>query len=74
VKGVNAANGKWLAIRSRATRDMIDVGENLTTEDPLFVNEALLNFQLRPDSPAYKSGFRGIPFEEIGPRRGRYHR
>jgi len=34
VKGANAANGKWLAIRSRATRDMIDVGENLTTEDP----------------------------------------
>jgi hypothetical protein len=74
VKGANAANGKWLAIRSRATRDMIDVGENLTTEDPLFVNQALLNFQLRPDSPAYKLGFRRIPFEEIGPRRGRYHK
>jgi len=35
--------------------------------DPLFVDAANDDYQLRPDSPAFELGFKPIPFEKIGP-------
>lgn len=35
--------------------------------DPKFVNPAQDDYRLRPDSPAFKLGFKPIPFENIGP-------
>ena len=40
---------------------------NRDNEDPLFVDEASLDLNLRPDSPAFTMpGFEAIPFDEIG--------
>jgi len=35
--------------------------------DPLFVNPAKDDYRLRPESPAFKLGFKPIPVEKIGP-------
>ena len=35
--------------------------------DPLFVDPAHDDYRLRPDSPAFKLGFKPIPVEKIGP-------
>jgi hypothetical protein len=35
--------------------------------DPLFVDPAKGNFRLQPQSPAFRLGFKPIPFEKIGP-------
>jgi len=42
------------------------IEDNLVIEDPGFVDEAALNFQLRDDSPVWETDFERIPFEEIG--------
>ena len=42
---------------------------NLRGQDPLFTDEANLNLKLKPNSPAFQiSGFKDIPFDEIGIR------
>lgn len=42
---------------------------NIDDQDPLFVDEASLDLNLRPDSPAFTMpGFVPIPFDEIGIR------
>jgi hypothetical protein len=35
--------------------------------DPLFVNPEKDDYRLRPESPAFKLGFKPIPVEKIGP-------
>jgi hypothetical protein len=48
-------------------RPHVLVQDNLVEQDPKFVDEANLNFQLREDSPAWALGFQRIPLEQIGP-------
>lgn len=67
----NVCVGKWLDIRWLADPRIIEVADNLTEGDPGFVDPAKMNFQLRDDSPAYKLGFKRIPFERIGLERKR---
>jgi hypothetical protein len=62
----NVAVGKWLDLRWRVDPKIVEVRDNLTGQDPLFIDAAKMNFQLREDSPAYKLGFKRIPFEKIG--------
>ena len=62
----NICVGKWLEIRWRADPKLVEVRDNFTEGDPLFVDSAKMNFQLRDDSPAFKVGFQRIPFEKIG--------
>ena len=57
--------GKWDEIEGKAL-PLLKFENNLIDEDPHFVDAAKLNFQLKDDSPAYKSGFKRIPIEEIG--------
>jgi len=35
--------------------------------DPQFVDRAKDDYRLKPDSPAFKLGFKPIPMDEIGP-------
>jgi len=57
---------KWLTIRWGATKDMVTVRDNLVESDPHFVDAASGDFRLKDDSPAFKLGFKKIPFEQIG--------
>ena len=57
---------KWLTIRWGATKEMVTVRDNLIEGDPHFVDAANGDFRLKDDSPAYKLGFKRIPFEQIG--------
>jgi hypothetical protein len=44
-----------------------EYADNLENTDPIFKDEAGLNFQLMPNSPAFKiAGFQDIPFNFIG--------
>jgi hypothetical protein len=44
----------------------VTIENNLVDVDPKLVNQAAGDFQLRNDSPAWKMGFKRIPFEKIG--------
>ena len=57
--------GRWDNIESKA-RPLITFEDNLLDADPQFVDAARGNFELKPESPAWKLGFRRIPFEKIG--------
>lgn len=58
--------GEWEDIED-AARPLVRFESNLLGQDPRFVDPAHGNFQLRPDSPAFKMGFQPIPIEKIGP-------
>ncbi len=47
-------------------KPFVEIADNLTDVDPLFVNPAGLDFRLRPNSPALQLGFQPIPFDRIG--------
>lgn len=57
--------GKWDGIEGRA-RPLIKFENNLLDQDPLFVDPAKLNFQLRDNSPAFALGFQRLPIEKMG--------
>jgi len=42
--------------------------QNSLTTDPIFVNPADDDYRLKPESPAFKLGFKPIPVDKIGPR------
>jgi len=56
---------QWSNIDKRA-RPYVTIEHNLLDQDPHFVDAAKQNFQLKPNSPAYRIGFRRIPFDQIG--------
>ena len=57
--------GKWTDIEGGA-RQGVTLVDNLVDQDPMFVNAAKLDFRLKPESPAFKLGFKPIPIEKIG--------
>jgi hypothetical protein len=62
----NICVGKWLNLYWHAKPEMMEIQDNLVQGDPGFVGLAKPNFQLKPDSPAFKLGFQRIPEEKIG--------
>jgi len=57
--------GRWQEIEKKA-KPHVRMENNLVDVDPLFVGAKAGNYQLRDDSPAWKSGFQRIPVEKIG--------
>jgi hypothetical protein len=56
----------WWYHVQRSVDDLVTIENNLVDIDPKLVDEKSGNFQLRDDSPAWKMGFKRIPFETIG--------
>jgi len=65
-----SVGGQWDDIDPK-TRRYQTVADNLVDQDPHFLDRDGGDFRLRPDSPAYKSGFRPIPVVRIGLYRDR---
>ncbi|MEI6499617.1 MAG: right-handed parallel beta-helix repeat-containing protein [Armatimonadota bacterium] len=57
--------GKWDGIEGKA-RPLIKFERNLLDQDPLFVDPAKLNFQLKDNSPAFALGIQRLPLEKMG--------
>lgn len=57
--------GPFLKTQDNADK-YITAKDNLVDVEPLFVDAAAMNFQLRDESPAFKIGFKRIPFDKIG--------
>ncbi|MCE5219117.1 right-handed parallel beta-helix repeat-containing protein [bacterium] len=57
--------GRWDEIEGKG-RPFLTIGDNLLDQDPLFVDAEHLNFQLKPQSPAYQIGFERLPIEKMG--------
>ena len=74
-RNVGFSNLKWISSKDYSSCDPTleeyeEVSGNLEDTDPLFVDEANLDFTLQPDSPLRAiEGFESYRFEEIGPRR-----
>ncbi len=60
--------GKWDGIY-KAARPFVTPEDNLIDVDPHFVDLEKHDFRLKPDSPAFKIGFKAIPIERIGLRK-----
>jgi hypothetical protein len=60
-----SVGGRWDGVYKEA-RPYVTMNDNLTDQDPGFVEAPPKSFQLRDDSPAYKLGFKPIPVEKIG--------
>ncbi len=64
----NVCYGKWLDTGWHAKQEDFEVRDNFTAQDPSVVVSTAGRFKLPKDSPAWKLGFRPIPFEQIGLR------
>jgi hypothetical protein len=63
-----SVGSELLKITWGASKEMVELRDNLADADLLFVDAAKGDFRLKDDSPAYKIGFKPIPFEKIGYR------
>jgi hypothetical protein len=57
--------GRWIDLDGRA-KPFVTFIDNLLDQDPLFVDAAHGNFNLRPESPAFKLGFKPLPLDKMG--------
>jgi hypothetical protein len=57
--------GRWGDFEDKA-KPMITFRDNLLDADPRFVDPTHDNYQLRPDSPAWRLGFQRLPLDKIG--------
>jgi hypothetical protein len=58
--------GLWAEVEPRA-RPGVRFQDNLTDQDPCFVDAAHHDFRMLASSPAWQLGFQPIPFKKIGP-------
>jgi len=57
--------GRWDDIEG-AARPGVTFKDNLLDKNPLFVDAKKQDFNMKPESPAWKLGFKPIPFDKIG--------
>jgi hypothetical protein len=57
--------GHWDDV-AKQSRPLTILEPNFLEGDPLFVDGEKQDFRLRPESPAWKIGFKPIPMEKIG--------
>jgi hypothetical protein len=57
---------EWLKTHWNAEPKMVALQNNITGEDPLFLDPNNDDYTLHEDSPAYELGFKTIPRESIG--------
>lgn len=50
----------------KASKPFVAFSDNLVDVDPLFIDAAKGDWRLRPDSPAFKLGFKALPIERMG--------
>jgi Right handed beta helix region len=62
----NVCVGKWLEAGWQAKPESLDVRDNLVVTDLRQVGSSAEGFKISKDSPAWKLGFKPIPFDEIG--------
>ena len=67
----NVCVGKWFEAGWKAENhpEWFRLEDNFVTSDPKAVGGPETGFRIPRNSPAWKTGFRPIPFSEIGPRR-----
>lgn len=66
-RNVGYANGKWANASPGTLASYAKNADNLEDTDPLFVDEAKLDLNLKPNSPVFSiPGFEKIPFDTIG--------
>jgi len=69
-RNIGWQNGKWLEESSWGGSGgfgFYTIEFNIEDADPWFVDEASLNLELRPDSPAFGlPGFEAVPFDKMG--------
>jgi len=63
---------KWIELQDKLNDQKITIKDNFTTGDPLFVDAAKGDFQLKDDSPVFKLGFKKIPVGQIGLQKDEY--
>jgi len=61
-----SVGGEWVKANWHKVDQYLNMGDNLVGVDPCFIDPANGNYGLRPDSPAWKIGFKPIPMEQIG--------
>jgi hypothetical protein len=67
----NVCVGKWLDVGWQAKAEDLGVRDNFVTTDPRQVGGVADGFRIPTNSPAWKLGFKPIPFAEIGLRHDR---
>jgi hypothetical protein len=65
----NVAVGKWFEAGWHAKPEMFEMKNNFATNNLKYVEATAKGFKLPENSPAWKLGFKAIPFEKIGLQR-----
>lgn len=58
--------GRWGDLEEKA-KALVAFHDNWIQQDPQFADQKHRNFELKENSPVFKSGFQRIPLEKIGP-------
>jgi hypothetical protein len=69
-----SVGGQWLDINWHAKPEHTQVADNFVGQDPGFVSRDTGDFRLKDGSPAYKTGFKPLPWDKIGLLNDKYRK
>ena len=70
----NVCFGPWKSITEYADEKIFDIRNNYVNDDISKIGTPETGFLIPSDSPAWTTGFKPIPFKEIGLYRDRYRK